>query len=231
MQPLRRAGRIVLVTGLAMGCASSPSTTSPPAATPTPVTSPAATTPAAAPASAAPGDIVLQEVKDLGGRVWLAPGFAFRDVDTLVIGETRAEVPRLAPDGAENLEWSRGVLRNELIFALQERKLFTVVTADAEAKPGARVLRLENTIIEYAKGGGGARFWAGLYGAGQPVIRVRGRLTDGDRVLFVYEARRSGDSGTARMFGGYRSDKDIQEEDIRDLAKDLADFIARTKGP
>jgi hypothetical protein len=59
------------------------------------------------------------------------------------------------------------------------------------------------------------------------VIGVRGRVTDGDRQVFLFEARRSGDSGTARLFGGYRSDKAIQEEDIRDLAQDLADFIVR----
>jgi hypothetical protein len=56
---------------------------------------------------------------------------------------------------------------------------------------------------------------------------VRGRVTDGDRQVFVFEARRSGDSGLARMFGGYRSDRAIQEEDIRDLAQDLADFVMR----
>jgi len=34
------------------------------------------------------------------------------------------------------------------------------------------VLKLENTILEYSKGGGGARFWVGLYGGGQPMFRV-----------------------------------------------------------
>lgn len=36
---------------------------------------------------------------------------------------------------------------------------------------------------------------------------------------------------TARIFGGYRSDKAIQEEDIKHLARDLGDFMAKTKGP
>jgi hypothetical protein len=50
-------------------------------------------------------------------------------------------------------------------------------------------------------------------------------------LVFAFEARRSGDSGLSRVFGGYRSDKAIQEEDIRDLAVDLADFIARLGAP
>jgi hypothetical protein len=154
-------------------------------------------------------------------RVWLADGFAFQGSDAFRVEETRADVPNVNPDGVENLAWARGVLRDEIVTALRAKGL------GADIKPGIRVLRLENTIIEYEKGGGGARFFAGLYGAGQPVIRVRGRVTDGDRPVFAFEARRSGDSGLSRMFGGYRSDKAIQEEDIRDLAQDLAEFIAR----
>ena len=40
-----------------------------------------------------------------------------------------------------------------------------------------------------------------------------------------------GDSASARMFGGYRSDKDIQTDDIKELAKNLGDFMIKTKGP
>jgi hypothetical protein len=161
-------------------------------------------------------------------RVWLADGFVFRGYEVFLVDEVRTDVAKLNPDGVTSLEWARGVLRAEIVAALRAQGLFpTVVINPTEVKPGSRALRLENTIIEYEKGGGGARFFAGLYGAGQPVIRVRGRLTDGDRVVFAYEARRSGDSGISRVFGGYRSDQTIQEEDIRDLAQDLADFMAR----
>jgi len=182
---------------------------------------------------AGPGQdgVAYREDPDLQ-RVWLADGFAFRGYDAVYIQETRTDVPKLNPDGAENLQWARGVLREEIVTALRAKGLFpTVAISEAGLKPGVRVLRLENTIVEYEKGGGGARFFAGLYGAGQPVIRVRGRVTDGDRPVFLFEARRSGDSGTARMFGGYRSDKAIQEEDIRDLARDLADFMVRDGKP
>jgi hypothetical protein len=59
---------------------------------------------------------------------------------------------------------------------------------------------------------------------------VRGQLTVDGRPLFVYEARRSGVS-PMRAFGGFRGDKAIQTEDIKDLAKGLGDFIVKTKGP
>jgi hypothetical protein len=237
MHTLREIGGVAFLLGAVVGCAasSSPATGAQPAAAPTATAPPA--TPAAAPAPkaaqpspAAGSGVALHEEKDFG-QVWLAPGFDFKGYDRLLVAETRADVPKLNPDGAENLEWARGAVRSELVAAIEERKLFTVVTDPAAVEPGSRFLRLDSTIIEYEKGGGGARFWAGGYGAGQPVIKVRGRLTEADRPLFVYEARRSGVSTTARIFGGYRGDKAIQAEDIRHLARGLADFIAKTKGP
>jgi hypothetical protein len=182
---------------------------------------------AAAPSTAGSAGVAYRDDQDLQ-RVWLAEGFTFQGYDVFHVQEPRTDVPNVHPDGVENLKWATGVLRDEVVTALRVKGLFpTVAVGAADIKPGSRVLRLENTIIEYEKGGGGARFFAGLYGAGQPVIRVRGRVTDGDRLVFAFEARRSGDSGTARVFGGYRSDKAIQEEDIRDLAQDLADFMVR----
>ena len=175
--------------------------------------------------------IAYREDPDLQ-RSWIAEGTKFQSYDTLLVGETGTQAVNINPDGVENLAWVRGFLRDEIVAALRAKNVFsTVAISESELKTGARVLRLDNVIVEYEKGGGGARFFAGLYGAGQPVIRVRGRVTDKDRLIFAFEARRSGDSGLARMFGGYRSDKAIQEEDIRDLAQDLADFILRNGGP
>jgi hypothetical protein len=48
-------------------------------------------------------------------------------------------------------------------------------------KPGAKVLKLHNPVTEYSKGGGAARYFAGLYGVGQPVLRVDGKMVDGDK--------------------------------------------------
>ncbi len=110
---------------------------------------------------------------------------------------------------------------------IEAHKIFgEVVTRESDIKPGAKVLSLENTITEFAKGGGAARYFAGLYGGGQPVLRVQGKMTEGDKTLFTYEARRSGTSAGARMTGVFMKDEDIQIQDIRSLALDLTDFMA-----
>jgi hypothetical protein len=186
---------------------------------------------ATSPVTPAGGGITYRDDPHLQ-KVWLADGFKFQGYQAFLVQETRTDVPNVNPDGVENLAWARGVLRDEIVTALRGKGLFpTVAVGASEIRPGTRVLRLENTIVEYEKGGGGARFFAGLYGAGQPVIRVRGRVMDGERLVFVFEARRSGDTGLSRMFGGYRSDKAIQEEDIRDLAVDLVDFMVHNGAP
>jgi hypothetical protein len=161
-------------------------------------------------------------------RVWVADGFSVQRYQTLLVLEPRAEVAKLHPDGVQSLQWARGLLRDEVVKALRDKRVVAAVAlSPSEVRPGSRVLRMETTIVEYEKGGGGARFFAGAYGAGQPVIRVRGRVTDGERPMFAFDARRSGESGVSRAFGGYRGDRAIQEEDIRDLAVDLADFLIR----
>jgi hypothetical protein len=175
----------------------------------------------------APAGVVYRDDERLQ-KVWLADGFQFRGYDTLYVAETAAAVPKLNPDGVESLAWARGVVRDELVAALRAKGLFaSVVTKEADVKPGGKVLTLEPTIVDYEKGGGGARWFAGLYGAGQPVVKVRGRMTDGGRAVFLFETRRSGESGKSRWLGGYLSDRDIQTEDIRDLGKALAEFIAQ----
>jgi hypothetical protein len=187
----------------------------------------------AAPSTLTPerDSIAYRDDQDLQ-RVWLAEGTTFQSYNALFVGEIQTNVVNVNPDGVDNLAWARGLLRDQIDTALRAKSLFaTVAVNEADLKPGTRILRLGSTIVEYEKGGGGARFFAGLYGAGQPVIRVRGRVTDGDRLVFAFEARRSGDSGLARVFGGYRSDKVIQEEDIRDLAQDLADYMLRNGRP
>jgi hypothetical protein len=208
--------RLLLVLSLVVGCASGGGPS--PAAGPASPGAPAAAAPAAA--GGCRTDAKLQ-------RVCLGDDFRLGGYDVLYIAETQAQVPRLNADGKESLEWARGVLQEELAAAIRSKNLFAaVVTREADVKPGGRTLRLESTIIEYEKGGGGARYWAGLYGAGQPVIKVRGRMMDGDRQAFLFETRRSGVGGKARWLGGVMSDREIQTRDIQDLADALVEFMA-----
>ena len=117
-------------------------------------------------------------------------------------------------------------LQIELARMFTSRKLFTnVVTRASDIQPGVHLLKLENTIVEYAKGGGAARYFVGLYGGGQPVLRAQGKMTEGDKTLFSFEVRRSGVSAGARMGGAFMKDEDIQLEDIRSMVLDLTDFI------
>jgi hypothetical protein len=181
--------------------------------------------------AAGSGGVAYREDPDLQ-RVWVAEGFDFTGYDTIYVVEPRAEVPKLNPDGVESLEWARGVLREQLASALRTSGAFrTVVTREADIPAGVRVARLEPTITEYEKGGGGGRYWAGLYGGGQPVIRVQGRMADGDRPLFLFDTRRSGVGGKARWAGFAMSDKDIQQHDIEDLGRAVGEFVARKGQP
>lgn len=161
-------------------------------------------------------------------QCWVASGFDFNGYDTLYIAPTLSTAK--FPDKPEDVkvhDLAKESLVPELKRMLEERQIFAaVVTRESDIKPGVKVLKLENTITEFAKGGGAARYFAGLYGGGQPVLRVQGKMTEGDKTLFTYEARRSGTSAGARMTGVFMKDEDIQIQDIRSLVLDLTDFMA-----
>jgi hypothetical protein len=162
------------------------------------------------------------------GKCWVAGGFDFNGYDTLYIAPTlsSAKVPDKPEDTmVHNLAKER--LVTELVLKLNERKIFAnVVTNASGIKPGAKALTLENTITEFSKGGGGARFFAGEFGAGQPVLKVHGKMSGDGKLVFDFEARRSGVSAGARMLGGSKKDEDIQIQDIRSMVLDLTDFMA-----
>ena len=159
-------------------------------------------------------------------KCWVAEGFDFNGYDTLYIVPTLSTA-KYNPDGEHTHQLAKENLVLELTRALSQRNIFAnVVTRESDLKPGAKVLRLENTITEYAKGGGGARYFVGLYGGGQPVLRVQGKMTESDKPLFTFEARRSGVSAGARMTGAFMKDEDIQLGDINSLVLDLTDFMA-----
>lgn len=162
-------------------------------------------------------------------KCWVADGFDFTGIDTIYIAPTlsTAKYNDKNPEDSRVHALARESLVRELARMIELRKLCAnIVTRESDLKPGIKTLKLENTITEFAKGGGAARYFVGLYGGGQPVLRVQGKLTDGDKTLFTFDARRSGVSAGARVGGVFMKDEDIQIEDIRSLVLDLTDFMA-----
>jgi hypothetical protein len=176
-----------------------------------------------------PPGVTLHKDNDIQG-IWLAPGFNFHGYDTLYIEES--EYRAVKRDNEEGMrKFAIASLQKQFQEAALTTGLFkTVVTSSNDIAAGSRCLRLHNIIVEYEKGGGGARYWAGEFGAGQPVIKVRGLMYDGDTLVFVFEARRSGESGYARVYGGFMSDQHVQSYDIHDLTFDMADCLRRNAG-
>jgi hypothetical protein len=176
-----------------------------------------------------PAGVTFTNDNDLQ-NVWLAPGFDFKGYDAVYIGETAFKAVE-RPNEVKIRALARLVVRDQEVEALAQSGLFKIVTSSTnDIPPNSKTLTLQNSIIEYEKGGGAARYWAGLFGAGQPVAKVRGLMYDGDQLVFVYEARRSGDSAASRVAGVWMSDEEIQRDDIRDMADDLAGFMKRTAG-
>jgi hypothetical protein len=165
-------------------------------------------------------------------KCWVAAGFDFKGYDTLYIAPTRstAKFPE-KPEDTMVHDKAKESLVAELARSIQAKNLFRqVVTKESDIPAGSKTLRLENTITEFSKGGGAARYFAGLYGGGQPVLGVEGVLSDGGRPVFTYMGRRSGVSGGARLTGAFMKDEDIQIQDVRSLALDLTDFMAAIAG-
>jgi hypothetical protein len=163
-------------------------------------------------------------------KCWVADGFTFSVYDTLYIAPTTSTA-KFQEDEKEPHRIAQERLVSELVSLVRGRNLFTTVTAsESEIKPGAKVLKMENTITEYSKGGGAARYWAGLYGGGQPALRIVGAVKDSGKEVFTYQARRSGVSAGARVAGVFMTDVDIQSQDIHSMVLDLTDFMAAIAG-
>lgn len=166
-------------------------------------------------------------------KCWVADSFDFNGYDTLYIAPTlsTAKFDTKNQEEVKVNELAKENLVKELDSLLRSRNLFAnVVTRESDVKPGAKALKLENTITEFTKGGGAARYFVGLYGGGQPVLRVQGKMTEGGKSLFTFEARRSGVSAGSRIGGVFMKDEDIQIQDIRSMVLDLSDFMSVIAG-
>jgi hypothetical protein len=160
---------------------------------------------------------------------WIANDFDFSGYDTLYLAPTLSTTTVHGADEEGLRKIAKDNMVIELNRSLLAKKLFlNIVTHESDIKPSARVLKLENTIIEYAKGSESARYWGGMFGGGQPVLGVTGKMTDGDKTVFSFEARRSGVSLNTHLF--VMSDLAVQLDDIRSLALDLTDFMAAVAG-
>jgi len=163
-------------------------------------------------------------------KCWIASGFNFNGYDTLYIAPTKSTA-KFHDDEAKLHDWAKQELPLELSSYISRKSVFAnVVTSESAIKPGAKVLRLENTITEYSKGGGAGRYFAGIYGAGQPNLRVDGKMFDGEKPVFTFEMRRSGASAAGRLSGGFMRDEDVQIEDMHSMGIDLSDFMAAVAG-
>jgi hypothetical protein len=163
-------------------------------------------------------------------KCWIADNFNFTGYDTLYVAPTLSTA-KFHDDEAALHEWAKTNLVAELSAAIRSHGMFNnIVTSEAEIKPGVRFLKMENTITEYSKGGGAGRYWAGMYGAGQPVLRVEGKMLDGEKTMFRFQARRSGVSALGRTFGGFMRDEAVQIDDIRSMSVDLTDFMSAIAG-
>src|SRR5712692_309889 len=166
-------------------------------------------------------------------KCWLAEGFDFNGYDTLYIAPvlSTAKFHQENPEEVKVHDLAKENLVAELTRKISSKKIFNnVVTRESDLKPDVKSLKLENTITEFAKGGGAARYFVGLYGGGQPVLRVQGKMAEGEKPMFTFEARRSGVSAGARMTGVFMKDEDIQIEDVRSMVLDLADFMSVIAG-
>jgi hypothetical protein len=172
--------------------------------------------------------VTYHEEKDVQG-VWMADGFDFKNYDTVLVTEPTSDAESRSDEERKVLDIARRTLRQELANALQDTRVFQhVLTSTNDVPANAKLLVLQNNIYHHEKGGGGARYFVGLYGGGQPVIKVNGTMSAGGQPLFRYDMTRSGESGGARLGGAFMSDENIQTEDIKDLARDLAAFVERT---
>jgi hypothetical protein len=172
--------------------------------------------------------ITYRQEHDIQG-VWMADGFAFKSYDTVLVAEPTSTAESRSDEERKVLEMARRTLRQELANALDDTHIFQrVVTSTNDIPANARLLVLQNNIYHHEKGGGGARYFAGAFGGGQPVIKVNGIMAANNQPMFRYDMERSGESGGARLGGAFMSDENIQTEDIKDLARDLAAFVNRT---
>jgi hypothetical protein len=157
-------------------------------------------------------------------KCWVVSNFDFTGYDTLYIAPTVSTAKLRGPDEESTQTLAKDNLSLEFQRFIRAKHIIgNVFIRESDIPPGAHVLKMQNTIIQYAKGSEAVRFWIP---AGQPKLRVTGEIADGDKTVFNFEGYRSGTSAAAFFNGGYMTDVDIQLGDIRSLTTDVTDVMA-----
>src|SRR5579863_7588471 len=183
-----------------------------------------------------PGDGGLVFKEPHVEKCWIASGFDFNGYTTLYIAPTMTTAKVREEDAV--LE---SVVGDNLVATLkamldQKRIFANVMVEKPPANAALKILKLTNTVVDYSKGSYTGRYFAGLFGGGQPVFRVEGVATDGENAVFKYTIERHGTSFAARTDTPLLPTpstitlEQIQQQDIYSMSLDLTDFMAAIAG-
>lgn len=159
-------------------------------------------------------------------KVWAAPGFdpAGLRGKTLVVTATRSEVaPQSKEKEAEQFERLRRATADQMFYALDAKQVFGKVVSPNSTDPRTGTeFTLDTSVVEYYGGSAALRFTIG-FSAGYPSITVHGILRDSSGAPALrFETQREFE---ARPFE--YGDEQILENNVKDLALDLADYLDR----
>jgi hypothetical protein len=158
--------------------------------------------------------------------VWFAPGFNPEQLrgKSVAVSATKSEVAEQEkPKEKEQFERLRTLTGERIYSELQSKGTFSKVASPSS--PGVTEgmdYRLETSIVEYYGGSAALRFTVG-FSAGYPSITVHGILrSNTGEPVFRFETQREFEPRPFEY-----GDEQILENNARDLAKDVADYIDR----
>jgi hypothetical protein len=163
------------------------------------------------------------------GLVGVAPGFAIGAIRTIAIAPVTVSDTTI--DSDEDRELARTVparFQARLAEELRATRLFDRVVSGPDVPPaGGDGLRLDTVITHLTGGSRHLRFWVGL-GAGRSKVQIETRFVDPTgRVVVVTADRRVGAMSEAMSLDYGGSGKQLIEQSVNDMARDLAKFLVR----
>jgi hypothetical protein len=158
-------------------------------------------------------------------HVWKVENFQFQDLKgkSIVVPPATSEVaPQQKPEEVQQFERLRRVLRDQIVYSLEDRKVFSSVRGAETAQGGDYELQI--AVVEYYPGNVALRLTVG-FSAGHPSITVRGTIREVStgRSVFQFRTQREFEM---RMFEV--TDEHILENNIKDLAVDFSDYLNRS---